>query len=697
MLSKSASRRFVMCAMAFAALPVLANISPPLNLKRVTLSSSGVGYFEYEAQVERDATLRLPVKLDQVNDVLKSLVVYDGKGQIAGVSLPGREPLAAMLRQLPFDAAALASMPELLRALSGAALRVDTGGGSLDGRIMAVEAFTQRSEKGTEIQRHRASLLTASGMRQFVVEEAKNIQFQDAALREQIASTLMSMHDNRAKDGRTVEIVTRGKEARTVRVGFVTSAPIWKTAYRLTVPAADAAAGSKSHLQGWAVIENMSGQDWRGVELTLTTGKPVAFQQNLYESVFNQRPTVAIEMPGRVVPRADTGAVQAQVFSQAPAFEAAKANMLAAPAAAPAPVAPRALAKGVPTPAPAPAPAAESSPSSNAVVLAQVADLASNQDQGTQVSYRFPLPVNVGNGRSLSVPIIVQELGGQRMAQYQPQVSSQFPLAAFSVLNTTANALPPGAVTVYEQGKTEASFLGDAQLAALPAGESRMLAFALDQKISMSSSVRSSNTTTRASIERATLIVETMQRQIHSFSIKSNHAADQSVVVDVPRYAGYTLVAPSGEALGESQGRLRVKLPAPAGTARMHEVTLEQGLPQRLPLLQLTAYQLQEYLRVAKDEASKNTLQRLLALRQTVEAQSELFDQANATVSEQQAEQARLRENLANVSRASELYKRYSEGLHQAENQILTALKARDAAAAARNQAQVQLRQLLTF
>jgi hypothetical protein len=129
----------------------------------------------------------------------------------------------------------------------------------------------------------------------------------------------------------------------------------------------------------------------------------------------------------------------------------------------------------------------------------------------------------------------------------------------------------------------------------------------------------------------------------------------------------------------------------------MHEVTLEQGLPQRLPLLQLTAYQLQEYLRVAKDEASKNTLQRLLALRQTVEAQSELFDQANATVSEQQAEQARLRENLANVSRASELYKRYSEGLHQAENQILTALKARDAAAAARNQAQVQLRQLLTF
>lgn len=702
MLSKTAKRTFAMCAVAFATLPALANTSPALNLKRVTLSSSGVGYFEYEAQVERDATLRLPVKLDQVNDVLKSLIVYDALGKIAGVSLPGREPLGEMLRQLPFDAAALKSMPELLRALSGAELRVSAEGGSLEGRMMAVEAFTQRSEKGTEIQRHRASLLTPSGMRQFVVEEAKNIQFQDAALRAQIADALMAMHDNRAKDGRTVEIITRGSQARTVRVGFVTSAPIWKTAYRLTVPSTDAPASSKSNLQGWAVIENMSGQDWRGVELTLTTGKPVAFQQNLYESVFNQRPTVAIEMPGRIVPRADTGAVQVQIFAQAPAFEAAKANMFAAaPAPAPAPAAARARPAPAPVPAaPAPSPrfaAADSNP----IALAQAADLASNQDQGTQVSYRFPLPVNVGNGRSLSVPILVQELSGQRVAQYQPQVSSQFPLAAIGLVNTSANALPPGAVTVYEQGKTEASFLGDAQLAVLPAGESRMLAFALDQKISINSSVTSGNTTTRASVDRATLVVESMQRQIHSFSIKSNHQMDQSVVVDVPRYAGYTLIAPSGEALGESQGQnrsnWRVKLPAPALTARVHEVTLEQAVPQRLPLLNLATYQLQEYLRVAKDEASLLVLRRLLGLRQVIDAQSELFAQANATVNEQQAEQARLRENLSTVSRASELYKRYSEGLNEAENRILAALKARDAAAAVRNKAEVDVRQMLTF
>jgi hypothetical protein len=688
--------------------PLIATASPDLKLKRVTLSSSGVGYFEYEAQVERDATLRLPVKLEQVNDVLKSLVVYDAKGQVGGVSLPGREPLGELLRSLPFDAAALGSMPDLLQALRGAQVQVlmqtQSSSGAVQGRIMAVTPFSEKSDKGTEVQKHRASLMTATGLRHIVIEDAKAIQFQDEQLRAQIADALAAMSNNRAKDGRTVEIITRGSERRTVRVGFVTSAPIWKTAYRLTVPAQDAAAGSVSNLQGWAVIENMSGQDWRGVELTLTSGKPVAFQQNLYDSVFNQRPSVPIEMPGRIVPRADTGSVVAQNFVAAPSYAPVYA---AAPAPAPAPASPVARVRSAPAaaaPAAAPAPPAMvmdtrfvSQELAAAPLLAQVADLASSQDQGTQVSYRFPLPVSVGNGRSLAVPIIVQDFAVERLAQYQPQVSNQYPLAAMALMNKSANGLPPGAVTVYEQGKEGASFLGDAQLAVLPAGESRMLSFALDQKISITSSLRSSNTTTRASVEKATLVIENMQRQIHMFNIKSNHVSDQNVVVDVPSYVGYALLAPTGKALGEAQGRQRVSLPAPAGTARSHEVTLELATPQRLPLQNLAAYQLQEYLRVAKDDASAAILRRVLTLRQAIEAQQEALAQANAQLNEQQAEQLRLRESLTTVSRGSELHKRYSTSLNDAENQIVASLKARDAATLVRIKLETELKQMLVF
>ncbi|HVB15631.1 MAG TPA: hypothetical protein VNF04_03790, partial [Stellaceae bacterium] len=78
-------------------------------LKRVVLSTGGVGYFEFEAQVEGDATLALDVPLDQVDDVLKSLVIYDAAGSAGEITLPGREPLNQSFADLPFTRAALQS------------------------------------------------------------------------------------------------------------------------------------------------------------------------------------------------------------------------------------------------------------------------------------------------------------------------------------------------------------------------------------------------------------------------------------------------------------------------------------------------------------------------------------------------------------------------------------------------------------
>src|SRR5215204_907721 len=87
----------------------LSAFAQDLTLKRVMLSSGGLGYFEYEATVDGDATLRLTVSLDQVDDVLKSLVVYDDKGGVGGLSLPGKEPLRQTFRDMPFDQSALES------------------------------------------------------------------------------------------------------------------------------------------------------------------------------------------------------------------------------------------------------------------------------------------------------------------------------------------------------------------------------------------------------------------------------------------------------------------------------------------------------------------------------------------------------------------------------------------------------------
>ena len=63
-----------------------------LVLKRVLLSTGGVGYFEYEAEVEGDTELSLNVRLDQVDDVLKSIVVFDDKGGVVSGPPPSALP-----------------------------------------------------------------------------------------------------------------------------------------------------------------------------------------------------------------------------------------------------------------------------------------------------------------------------------------------------------------------------------------------------------------------------------------------------------------------------------------------------------------------------------------------------------------------------------------------------------------------------
>src|ERR1700751_1436553 len=150
-------------AVVFAALgacPMLAQ-AQDLALKRVMLSSGGLGYFEYEATVDVDATLKLTVGLDQVDDVLKSLVVYDDKGGVGGLSLPGREPLKQDFKDSPFDEAALQSPADLLTALKGAQVSIG-GSRAVSGRIVSVEQdrLPVINETFTASRRTRVTLLT---------------------------------------------------------------------------------------------------------------------------------------------------------------------------------------------------------------------------------------------------------------------------------------------------------------------------------------------------------------------------------------------------------------------------------------------------------------------------------------------------------------------------------------------------------
>ena len=292
-------RRMIVAA-ALAGVPLMCQAAE-FPLKRVVLSTSGLAQFTHAGEAEAGSVIELPVRIDQVDDVLKSLTVFDAAGAVGAVSLPGKTPLAELFRDLPFDKAAL-ELP------TGAVERADRRGSGdrrrrhcLGPRLPRRGGNRPAARQWRRDPRHRLTLLTDKGFVQAILEELTAVRFADAGTRAQIDRALSGLAANRAKDRRTLAIAFGGEGTRKAGFSYVVAAPVWKTSYRLVLPKE----GGKARLQGWGILENLTGGDWKDVDLTLVSGNPVALKQALYSAVFVQRPEIPVTSSLRIVPRKD--------------------------------------------------------------------------------------------------------------------------------------------------------------------------------------------------------------------------------------------------------------------------------------------------------------------------------------------------------------------------------------------------------
>ena len=631
------------------AFPTL-GLTQDLALKRVMLSSGGLGYFEYEATVDGDATLRLTVSLQQVDDVLKSLVVYDDKGGVGGLSLPGREPLAQAFKDLPFDQESLGSPADLLSTLKGAQVSVG-GSRAITGRIVSVQEDTVALNDGkATIKRTRVTLLTDRGLQQFILEDAENLQFTDPALRDKIGQALLAIQTNRTKEARTLELATRGTGKRTVRVAYIVEVPVWKASYRLTLPG-DATAG-RAALQGWATVENLSGQDWKDVDLTLVSGRPVAFHQALYDAYYVKRPEVPVEVAGRLMPVIDRGGVEADQ----------RAKSLPMPAA-PAPAPYRPQQERAATAAPPPPPAA----------MAGAVEQTEASDAATQVVFKFPRPVSVDNGRTLSIPIIDRQAPADRLALYQAETAARNPLAAIRLTNDGDSGLPPGIITIYERDKAGyVTYVGDARLSGFPVGETRILAYALDEKITIERDAAQTDRLATGAIAQGALRLSRVIRQTVTYRVKGPAKEPRQLIVVQRRLAGWTLVKPEAKSVELSEGNYRIPFALPGGDqTQTFEVVQEQTQQQELRLVDGAADQIRVYAQAREfDAKTREALTRVLQLQGAVADAQRKVTQADAERQQIVQEQARLRDNLARVPANSDLQRRYLATLDKQETDL---------------------------
>jgi len=614
-----------------------------LPVKRVILSSSGLAQIDREGTVDGNAELTLPVPLDQVDDILKSLSVFDGKGKVESVRLAGKEPLAQEFRTLPFGPTDLDSPDTLLAALRGAEVSVQ-GARAVHGRIVSVASFDTKLGNDQTATRHRLTILSGNGLESVVLEEAQQIAFADTALQSKLDKILAASLDSRAKDARSVAINLAGQGSRDVSLSYVVTAPIWKTSYRLLMPKS----GDKAMLQGWAVLENMTGSDWDNVDLAIVSGNPVTYHQALYESYFVHRPDIPVQVFGRVQPRIDEGAAQAGLEES---FASAAPAPLSMPRMATA-AAPDAMDKVF-----------------NRPQIAMGQQAAESAETGAQISFHFPQPVTVSAGQSLMVPFIGRSVPVERVWLYQPDANAIHPLSAVRIVNDTDAGLPAGILTVFEGDRDEYS--GDAQFPNLPHADSRLISYALDQKTLIQRRELSDQLLAAITAEKGVIHVTRRAISDTAYTIKAPADSARSVILEQAKRPGFEPDDVKKLEMTPTHYRLHVNVSA--GETKEVHLRLVQPLQQEFSIDDLNDTTLAVWIGNAKslgNRAALDALNEVAKLRRAVADADKQIGTIDAHVERIQKDQDRLRSNLAQVPRDSDLAKQYLQTLTAQENEL---------------------------
>jgi hypothetical protein len=624
-----------------AASPALAG---ELALKRVMLSSAGVGYFEYEATVDGAASLGLDVKLDQVDDVLKSLVVFDGAGGVGAVELPGRDESHSAFGDVPFGPEGLASPLAFLNSLQGIEVMVE-GPRPMQGRILRAESVQEPSAMpGREGPvRTRVTLLTAAGLKQFVLEDSDTVQVADPGLRENIARAVTASRHESAQDARHVTITSRGDGSRTVRVAYVTVAPLWKASYRLVLPAADAdPATATARLQGWATLENVSGSDWSDISLALQYGNPVTFHQSIYRSYFVTRPEVPVEVLGRLLPDVDTRATEAPAPPSPPAAMPSPAPMASAMMGA--------------TRAARPRPP---------IAMAPAADSSAVQEGTTETVFSLPNPIDLAAGHSASVPILDVEVPASRVSLAQP--GQVHPLAAIRVANNSPSSLPAGVLTLYD-AEGGAPYAGDARLGGLPTGEKRLISYAQDLQTSMEWRNEGSISVASLKISNGVMEVDQRTRQLTHAKLTAPASSPRRVLVDVPKPGGGTVAPGFAQPVEETASAWRFLAELKPGETKELTYAIDQHERRSITILDDEGTVAAVLNLQGASPAARAALEGIAALRAKEAARTAEKEQLEAQQATVEKDEERLRSNLGALQSGDALRTRLLRQLEADEN-----------------------------
>lgn len=631
-----------------------------LPIVRVILYKHGVGYFERMGSVEGDSVSVLRFRAKEMNDLLKSLTVLDlGGGSIRTIAYDSTKTVDQQLGEYTFDLKGSQGLPSILEQMKGSEIILTVGEKELRGRLLSVEKRSEKTEKGGAVDHYRIALLLSEGkVKHYDLADVSELRFVHPGLQKEMEKYLDILFSRHRRDEKRVEILSKGRGRRELFVSYVQEQPVWKVSYRIVMEK-----GDLPLLQGWAIVDNVSTEDWENVELSLVSGLPVSFVQNLYDPLFVRRPEIKVEREVAAAP------------SVPEAGRLLERDVLAGMAAMKE-VSPRP--GGLPHRAMAAAPKPGPPRPDLYREMEQQAGLAAGQEAGALFVYRIKEPVSIRRDRSALLPIVNARVQGERVALYNESVRRGNPMGAIRLKNTTDLTLEGGPVTVMDEN----TYAGEALMGTFKPGEERYVTFAVDLGTRVESHHGgSSEQVYKVSIANGIMTRHVKVRETKVYALENIEEKGKTVIIEHPRRPGGWQLADTPPPREETANvyRFEVKLGPRAERTEKVAFKVVEEMTTR------TEYRLTEGIGGEEiafllgqrliDDKTRAFLQQISALRSRI---SELKRRTEEMEREQKTifdDQARLRGNLQSLGQSEEermLRSRIVRQLNQQEDRLET-------------------------
>ena len=623
-------------------------LAADIPIREVILYKSGVGYFERAGTLRPADSARLDFKASDMNDVLKSLTLEDRNGgKISGLRYDSSEPLQQKLADFPFKIGDHTALTLFLDQMKGSRVEIKYGAETVSGVIVGgrlVEADDKHSE------REQAVLLLDSGdLRTLDLAAAGSIRFADPKLQTQLKDYLTVVNQSRSLDKRSIYIDSSDATERQIEASYMIPTPVWKSSYRLVFNDK-----TEPTLEGWAIIDNTTGEDWTNVLLSVVSGRPVSFISKLYEPKYVPRQTVELPEDRAAAPVVYQGALGG-----------VRAEVAAASGAAP--------------PPPAATPAFRAAQITGAINSrdAELKDLVSNVavnvasgDLGELFEYRFSTPVTVKKDESAMLPFLQQKIGSRKLLIYSESYG-EHPMNAAELTNSTGKTLDGGPITVFDAN----SYAGEALMTTLKASDKRLISYAVDLGTRVTTQFDTSRNVVREiHVNRGMLTARLAMQETKTYTIRNVDQKPKTLIIEHAERPEYKLLNQKPAETTTNAYRFEVKLGS--DSTEKFPVTEERVYDTTTAVSNLTPDVLLTYVQnKAISDTARRQLQQILDLKRQIADMDNQIRQLDGDINSLTQDQNRIRQNMMSLNQVSgqqDQVQKYARQLATQESQLAT-------------------------